>query len=686
MQQIKRVYVVYKTHLDVGFTDLAKNVVDKYVNSFIPKAIDLAYQVNKDGENKRFIWTVGSWLVDEYLRRSDYDAKQKLIGAINSGYITWSGLPFTTHSELMDEELFNFGISISKDLDKLFSKKTIAAKMTDVPGHTRGIIEPLIRNGIEYLHIGVNDVSHKPNVPDTFIWKDSKGNEIIVDYCQGYGKTTLVPGLEAVLVFAHSGDNLGPPSKEEINRQFNDIQKQFPGAEVKASTLDNYANEVIKIRDTLPIVTDEIGDTWIHGIASDPYKVSCYLEILRLKDKWIQEGKLQRDTQVYKEFLRSLLMIPEHTWGLDFKKYLSDYKNWSKQDFIKARQIDKLSETYIPNKYSRYGNYAKAEFDGQVKNMKWEERSYSYYESSHEEQREYINSAIKSLPVELKEGANKAISNLNKPPEIDKNSSELLIGKEYIVNGFSIIILKDASIKVKGKGIVSDVSLGKISYEIFGTNVFEKWEKEYMVNLQENKLWAMPDFFKLGMEDVQTTKENIYFAPKAEIALIYKNTITIRANFQNYECDKYGSPRKILIKYVFNEKEIDVTTYLYNKDASRIPEALWISHFEDNNSIKNIKIKKLEEIIDPFKIVENGNRNNHAIKEVDLNIDNLCVKVIPLDSTLISIGEKRLYNFDQNYAELKGGLHFNLYNNLWGTNFKMWYEDDIISRFKIKIQ
>lgn len=258
MQQIKRVHVVYKTHLDVGFTDLAENVVDKYVNSFIPKAIKLAYEVNKEEENKRFIWTVGSWILDEYLRRASEDAKQNLIQAINSGYIAWHGLPFTTHSELMDEELFNFGISISKELDKRFSKNTIAAKMTDVPGHTRGIIEPLKKNGIEYLHIGVNDVSHKPNVPDTFIWRDSKGNEIIVNYCKGYGNTTIVPGLEAVLVFAHTGDNLGPPNKEDINIQLNDIQKQFPGAEVKASTLDNYAKELIKIRDTLPIITEEI--------------------------------------------------------------------------------------------------------------------------------------------------------------------------------------------------------------------------------------------------------------------------------------------------------------------------------------------------------------------------------------------------------------------------------------------
>jgi hypothetical protein len=26
-------------------------------------------------------------------------------------------------------------------------------------------------------------------------------------------------------------------------------------------------------------------------------------------------------------------------------------------------------------------------------------------------------------------------------------------------------------------------------------------------------------------------------------------------------------------------------------------------------------------------------------------------------------------------------MHFNLYNNVWGTNFPMWYEDDARFRF-----
>jgi hypothetical protein len=685
MENIKKVHVIYKTHLDVGFTDLAKNVVDKYINSFIPKAIELADKVNKNKEEKNFIWTVGSWLIDEYIRRASKEEKQKLVEAIVKGNIVWHGLPFTTHSELMDKDLFEFGISISKELDEMFSRYTIAAKMTDVPGHTRGIIQPLCSNGIKYLHLGVNDVSHKPNVPDTFVWRDSKGNEIIVDYCQGYGKTTIVPGLSEVLVFAHSGDNLGPPSEEDIYSQLEKIQKKFPNAEIKASTLDDYARELVKVRHNLPVITDEIGDTWIHGIATDPYKVSCFLELLRLKNKWIKEKTLIKGSDIYREFLRNLLMIPEHTWGLDFKKYLADYKNWDKQDFIQARKLNKLSNNYIPEKYSKFGEFAKEEFAAQVKHMNWEDRSYSYFESSHAEQREYIISAMEKLPVNLREEAIKAIEELSLMPKCN-GFKEVLLNSQYNIKGFIVTVLHDGSIKINGKGIENEIVLGKVNYELFGIETFKKWEKEYMVNLAQNNLWAVPDFFKLGIEDIGVQQENILFNCNAGKCYANDQELTIEGSFGKLEGNEYGCPRKVVIQYTFNEKDIDMDIYLYDKDASRLPEAMWVSHFTENSGLQDIKIKKLGEVINPLEVVEYGNRNYHCTEEASFKIGNAQISIIPLDSKLLSLGERRLYNFEQNCADLKGGLHFNLYNNLWGTNFKMWYEEDIISRFKIMIK
>ena len=63
----KEVLVLFKTHLDIGFTDYAKNIVEKYINEFIPAAIRVGYEL-KDTETP-FRWTTGSYLIWEALKR-----------------------------------------------------------------------------------------------------------------------------------------------------------------------------------------------------------------------------------------------------------------------------------------------------------------------------------------------------------------------------------------------------------------------------------------------------------------------------------------------------------------------------------------------------------------------------------------------------------------------------------------
>ena len=63
------------------------------------------------------------------------------------------------------------------------------------------------------------------------------------------------------------------------------IQALYPNAQVQASTLDDFASSLLKIKDRLPIVEEEIGDTWIHGVGSDPWKVSRFQELLHLMDQ-----------------------------------------------------------------------------------------------------------------------------------------------------------------------------------------------------------------------------------------------------------------------------------------------------------------------------------------------------------------------------------------------------------------
>jgi hypothetical protein len=371
---------------------------------------------------------------------------------------------------------------------------------------------------------------------------------------------------------------------------------------------------------------------------------------------------------------------------MDTKKYLADYKNWRKEDFIRAREANKLGEDNISEKYYEFGEYGKSEFEAQVKHMNWENRSYSYFESSHAEQREYIVDAIKKLPGHLREEASKAIEELRMRPQNSNSYKGNSLNSEIEIKDYKITVLGDGSIKIKGKSIKNEIILGKVSYEIFGVKTFKNWAVDYMVNLEQNRLWALPDFFKLGIEEKEFPKENVIFYCIAEKCYICENKLLIEGSFGNSECSKYGCPRKVIIEYKFYENEIEFCAYLYNKDASRLPEAIWISHLTENNGLEDVKLMKLGETVSPFEVVECGNRNYHSIKEVNFRVNNSKISITPLDSTLLSIGERRLYNFEQNYSDLKGGLHFNLYNNLWGTNFKMWYEEDIISRFKINIK
>lgn len=51
---------------------------------------------------------------------------------------------------------------------------------------------------------------------------------------------------------------------------------------------------------------------------------------------------------------------------------------------------------------------------------------------------------------------------------------------------------------------------------------------------------------------------------------------------------------------------------------------------------------------------------------------------------MINIGEARGLNYSTRIPDVAGGIHFNLSNNLWGTNFSMWNEDSITYRFVIE--
>ncbi len=226
----KTIHLVFKTHLDIGFTDHAAQVRAQYHERFIPQAIDTGeHFYAEDPEHPKFIWTTGAWLIWDHLNSAGPAAVQRLERAIDRGLIRWHALPFTTHSELMSPAVFRAGLSYSQELDKRFGKTTIASKMTDVPGHTIGIVPLLAEAGVKFLHLGVNTASPPPEVPDVFRWRAPDGAEIVVLYQKSYGETSFPEGFDEGLGFAHTNDNMGPQSVPQTVDAWRELQGALPG-------------------------------------------------------------------------------------------------------------------------------------------------------------------------------------------------------------------------------------------------------------------------------------------------------------------------------------------------------------------------------------------------------------------------------------------------------------------------
>ncbi|MFS0821518.1 DUF5054 domain-containing protein [Bacillus sp. 1P02SD] len=699
MKDIEVVHVIFKTHLDIGFTDLAENVTQQYIKSYIPKAIELAENLDTMETSAGFVWTTGSWLIHEYFKQANEEETKRMTAAIEAGYIAWHGLPFTTHTELIDAELFQHGLSLAKRLDAKFGKKTVSAKMTDVPGHTKAMIPYLAKAGIQYLHFGVNPASKVPSVPTIFVWKGKDGSEVIVNYANNYGDVLRIEGLKEVMVFAHTGDNCGPPTLEDIKLEFASLQEKFPNAVIKASTMDQFASKLQEIKHNLPIIHEEIGDSWIHGVATDPKKVAHYRELVRLRNKWIAQGELNVSSEENLLFSDWLLLIPEHTWGLDEKKYLNDYKNYSKQDFHKARVKNTIDKDSVPDKYSYIGSFAMDEFDSlseQIFTTSWDKRSYQLFESSWKEQRDYIEKAISTLSFGRQKEARQALQQLEvQKPERGKKL--LRTNTAYSLGTFMVTFAQDGSIVSlvdrKGKTWASDqYRLGVFSYELFGVENFNRWFEEYVENTSQTHRWSDADQGKPGMELVIPTPKHQLFIPnvvsisKSEIA--GNDVVFVELVMPEQPVSGFGSPKTVVIEYTFYKKsdQIDIELQWFQKEANRLPEALWFSIAVQVDNPNLWKLEKMGELISPLEVVKNGNRNLHAVdKGVYYHGADGEVQIETRDSPLVSPGQKRLLQFDNTFAPLEGGIHFNLYNNIWGTNFPMWYEEDGKSRFRLKL-
>lgn len=679
---MKKVFIVSKTHLDLGFTDYAENIRKKYIDTFIPSAIELARKVNTN-EKKCFVWTTGSWILKESLQNGTEEQKKALKEAIAKGDIVPHAIPFTTHTELLDCDTFDYGLSIVDALDEIRGRKTIAAKMTDVPGHTKGIVKMLAQHGIKLLHIGVNGASAIPDVPECFLWKNGDA-EVVVIYSGDYGGAFKSDLIDEVLYFDHTLDNHGAPSPEKAKSKLEQIQAEFPGYDVEAASMDDFAEAIWQVKDKLPVLEKEIGDTWIHGSATDPYKSASLRELMRLKRQWLAEGTMQKNSDEYIGFTDALLCVSEHTCGMDNKMYFADYENYLKSDFQKARKKDHVVIKYPLRDFPqnlltiisrRAGTYKPG--------------SYSAIEKSWAEQRSYITKAVSCLEGEHRSQAQKVLSSLIpfKPlalPDGKVCHEAVTCGKwSFKVNQFGGI----GSLSYNGDSVIKENDKPIVEYHSYSDKDYDFWLHHYSRNLKETSKWAIGDFARPLLKYVNgkyPVGRFSYTMDKCTSDESDKNNpkVYVQLKCDSKLCKELGAPRVIQIIYSLTENGLQIDLSWFQKDASRLTEAIYMHLFP---SVGHVKLKKLDDTVDPYSIVSKGSRNLHAVYDTEIQTDKNSYRFLNFDSPLLSLGRGKILEFDNKFEDIeKDGISYVLYDNVWGTNFPLWYEDNASFRFIIE--
>ncbi len=642
---MKTVRIIFKTHLDIGFTDLAADVVERYFRDFIVKAVETAEHYRNRSGSFRYRWTVGSWLIHEYLERADEAGRRFLARAIEAGDIVWHAMPFTPHTELLTRELLRDGLGISAALDRRFDRRTRAAKLTDVPGHTRGIIGPFTEAGVDFLHIGTNPASGVCKVPPLFRWRDASGREILVAYQPEYGELLEIPGSDQAFLVCVTGDNIGPHSVEMVETLFTQLSSAHPGVRFEAATFDDLAAALRPIAPALPVLEEELGDSWIHGAGSDPLKTAELRELARFRE---ESEEARQNTP----FLCKLLLAAEHTWGMDEKKFLSDRSSWS------ADAVGKLEKTPEGARFA----------------------------SSWREQRDYLTQAVGTLPEPARSLTAARLAALRPVPaagfvprsgnrfendrfqlEFDLKSGTLSrlvdrrTGREYAAPGKPLFLFR---------------------MESFGNPEIRRFQERYLRIRPE---WALADFGKPGLPDsIRAERRDGFAARMSERREPGETRLLLAGEPVPFP----GGVRSLEIEYLLpdDRPEIGIELRFFGKEPARSPHAFWIGFQPECGGKLRQRFTKLGEPIDPRKVIGGGARTLHAIDgTVEFEGNNGFCELLSLDAPLFSPGEPALFDFPDRRPDPGRGGWFNLYNNVWGTNFPMWFSDDMRYRFRLRI-
>jgi len=533
------------------------------------------------------------------------------------GDVTYHAFPFNAEPELYSPSVVAAGVEITHMLDRQFGfepKRTLSQR--DVPGMTRGMLKVLRDAGVNAISVGVNAASTPPKVPKVFIWRDEKEKAEVYGLYHpfGYGgysraEAVIVPGLSHALVYDWNGDNAGPYTAEQYIQHFEAIQKEFPHAQVIASTFETFTQHLSAYAHELPVITGEIGDTWIYGCPSDARKLAALRAFNRVWDAYVggDPDKMRHALNFDKVFAnatRLMLKLGEHTWGKDVKTYLKDNTNWANDAFELARTVG-------PNR-TQYNDLEESWWEQRILGIDIPidtlARADHILYPAIQMQLDALNP---SVPDPQSEGYHR-VTNV-------KSSSfkcgSVTVAFDSVTGAMNMLQTSE------GHWLDSDRMLGALDYRTYSQDDINNFLVEYLTS-QPPPDWAFHDFGKPNCTDSHHLRftgelQSFWYQEHGDACQFY-----IEQSFDMKAYTQYGAPFKTwshwkIERYAEKNAYIELEVAMFNKTSTRLPEAMFVT-FNPSSPHKSGEwtMSKLGDDISVTDVVDGGSKHLHNADSV----------------------------------------------------------------------
>ncbi|MBR6090095.1 MAG: DUF5054 domain-containing protein [Anaerolineaceae bacterium] len=661
---LKKIILVFKSHFDIGFTDLAENVIRNYGGKMLREVIETCRSTENMGD-LRYVWTMPSWPLRYIIDHCEPELKPELDRLIHNGQIVWHALPFTSHTDCCAPEEYAAALQYSRELSERYQKPyPISGKMTDVPGHGLMLPELLSQTGIRFLHLGCNEFATPPDVPCLFFWESPQGGRVLTMYSKGGYGTSLLPPKDwhfpVWMALMHTNDNCGPQTAGILTNLVEKARRAYPDAEIVCGTMDDFYREMKQCDlSSIPVINDDLADTWIHGIGSYPKEVSD-LRHNRLKARRLHRSYAEHLLQgsdpipewntLWNEYYEQTALFEEHTWGADVKTWLGPNRVYEKEVFLKER-------TSAP---------------------------YRFMESSWDEQKRRMQAASDTLdrislyfPQDLTE--KKKLSEIRYKKEENRITAETDLYRICFRPSDGLIeTVEDLQLGTVILKESNDHGVFSYQYDRAGIEDVTEFLRKYGYRFTD---WGILDYGRSKYPEC----EHLCFSP--EFTGYEANSDSLRFWYRTKESsEQFGDCRSLSLTLTFpGDGDIDAVLNLDDKQASPFIEAgsFIIPLAEESHYL----LGRPCAVVDPEKqIIHCANHSFFCLENsVNASGRDITVTVTPQDTPLMAIGSSGLYEYEPEFPKSRSPeLWFNLFNNMWGTNFPQWIEGNFSYRFTIR--